>query len=464
MEYIPDGDLEKHRTMGLHEEDVKVIGQQILDGLSIMHRLDFIHRDIKPANVFIKTRTPIWWVKIGDFSISKSTFTRHTTLHTQVGTSGYQAPEVLGLVKTEKKHQYNAKCDIWSFGCLVYELLTRMLPFEDIGDLTKFCDGRRTIPDPDKADCLAASLPAIGFIQKLLQANPSDRPTADEALVLVKLWLSDRYNTLRPKSKLLSSMPDSRNQEGSRDEKKGLPPTTRARGTQSPVQDKKATRHDLEPHSTLKRQSNARTKLSTNVFSTPDEADDGSHPLQFNAPPDQVLLSVDQRLASPFTPYYHIPATMEILPIRFKDAVGRIFKFPWDRCCKWDGMQYLIHQAFELVHDLRPLVLQGRYDLIAPDKGVIMPHSWEHSIAPGMQIVMVLWPLVVPPPPPLLESDSQKSGSSFQLPKDESDFGRPVFKCVNMERKGTSPRPKKKSSSKQKQWQPGPFTSWILGG
>lgn len=49
MEYAPYGDLSTHINQGLSEGDVKDIGCQILEGIRVMHNLDFVHRDIEPA-------------------------------------------------------------------------------------------------------------------------------------------------------------------------------------------------------------------------------------------------------------------------------------------------------------------------------------------------------------------------------------------------------------------------------
>lgn len=184
MEYIPCGDLESYIHAGLKEADVRQIIYQVLDGIRVMHRLDLIHRDIKPANIFVVQQVPVWWVKIGDFSICKSTTTRQTSLHTQVGTQGYQAPEIVGLVATEKSNQYNSKCDIWSFGCLVYEMLTGQLPFADVGALTRFCNDGMPFPSmPLKK--VAVSRLIAEFAWTMLQTDPQTRPTAEEAAFLL---------------------------------------------------------------------------------------------------------------------------------------------------------------------------------------------------------------------------------------------------------------------------------------
>src|SRR5213079_717188 len=90
MEYFSHGDLSSFIEKGIPEEEVKLITIQLLEGLTIMHENLFTHRDLKPAvredpglldyygqvsfylqNIFVKSSSPHWWVKIGDFGISK---------------------------------------------------------------------------------------------------------------------------------------------------------------------------------------------------------------------------------------------------------------------------------------------------------------------------------------------------------------------------------------------------------
>lgn len=52
MEFVPFGDLEQYIRRGLREDDTKQIGYQVLEGICVMHRLDYVHRDIKPSVSF----------------------------------------------------------------------------------------------------------------------------------------------------------------------------------------------------------------------------------------------------------------------------------------------------------------------------------------------------------------------------------------------------------------------------
>ncbi|KAF2472283.1 uncharacterized protein BDR25DRAFT_167002, partial [Lindgomyces ingoldianus] len=68
--------------------------------------------------------------------------------------------------------------------------------------------------------------------------------------------------------------------------------------------------------------------------------------------------------------------------IRFKDAVGRKFSFPFHLCKSWGGMSDLIRQAFIHISALRPHVFNGYYDLVGPDGSIILPQTWETVIQP----------------------------------------------------------------------------------
>ncbi|TRX95509.1 hypothetical protein FHL15_003467 [Xylaria flabelliformis] len=86
-------------------------------------------------------------------------------------------------------------------------------------------------------------------------------------------------------------------------------------------------------------------------------------------------------------------------PIRFKDAVGRKFSFPFHECQRWQGMEELIKQAFLHVDVIGPHVQAGHYDLIGPNGEIILPQVWEKVIEPDWHITMHMWPMDRPGPP-----------------------------------------------------------------
>ena len=87
-------------------------------GLRALHEKKIIHRDLKSANVFVSGNM----IKIGDFNISKI-IKNKMVISSQTGTPYYASPEVW----SEKPYDY--RTDIWSMGCILYELCAFRPPF-----------------------------------------------------------------------------------------------------------------------------------------------------------------------------------------------------------------------------------------------------------------------------------------------------------------------------------------------
>ncbi|KAH6678037.1 hypothetical protein B0J14DRAFT_474347 [Halenospora varia] len=117
------------------------------------------------------------------------------------------------------------------------------------------------------------------------------------------------------------------------------------------------------------------------------------------------------------------PADEPKKPIKFKDAVGRKFSFPFHLCATWAGMEQIINAAFENVEALAPQVRNGNYDLINSNGEIILPQVWETIIEPGWAITMHVWHMpttfsgsLAPPSLGLLQSGAQIAGGSGSDP------------------------------------------------
>lgn len=122
------------------------------------------------------------WVKIGDFGISKLVSNDGTALRTShVGTQGFQAPEVLGLLDdASETSEYTHAVDIWSLGCVLYRLICRELPFPG-GSLWRYCQGYGGFPEsPLRSSRMTTG--GIHILNELLAVDPSERPSGTRAL------------------------------------------------------------------------------------------------------------------------------------------------------------------------------------------------------------------------------------------------------------------------------------------
>ena len=173
MEYADDGDIAHKikenlkRRLRFEESTLWEWIIQILEGLKYLHDNKIMHRDLKCANIFLMKNGQL---KIGDLNVSK--LAKNNMAKTQTGTPFYLAPEIW------KDLPYDYKCDIWSVGCIIYELCTSRPPFRGTS-LKELCHNVMT----------GYYLPISGFsndmreiISKMLIVDPKRRYSTDELL------------------------------------------------------------------------------------------------------------------------------------------------------------------------------------------------------------------------------------------------------------------------------------------
>ena len=174
MEYADDGDLSTKIKDSLKnkcyfdEYTIWTTLIQILEGLKYLHNSDIIHRDLKSANIFL-TKKGI--VKIGDLNVSK--IIGKNMAITQTGTPYYASPEVWN------DNPYDYKCDIWSTGCIIYEMASLKMPFRGTSMQVLYSNVMKGdfAPLP-----LRYSDDLMKIIKIMLVKNPEKRPSAEELL------------------------------------------------------------------------------------------------------------------------------------------------------------------------------------------------------------------------------------------------------------------------------------------
>ncbi|MBP9091315.1 protein kinase [bacterium] len=188
---------------------------QVLDGLVYAHRNDIIHRDLKPGNIMICTVNGETVVKILDFGISKFLqLGRHNQSLTMVGeTFGspfYMSPEqsIGGDV--------DARSDIYSIGCSLFEALTAYVPFDGESQMEIIM-----MHEQDRPPLLAEVDPETKFpdsieyvVAKCLEKHPADRyQSAKELSIDLKRIKENKYaRSFFDDKKPLKSIPQRRNE------------------------------------------------------------------------------------------------------------------------------------------------------------------------------------------------------------------------------------------------------------
>jgi serine/threonine protein kinase len=153
--------------------EVATLIAELADTLDHVHRAGFVHRDVKPANVFMRRRPGPGRVTLLDFGLAcppKAPRPADGKPSQCVGTMQYAAPEQI------RGEPVDARADIYSLGCVLYELVTGLRPFE--GD-TAHEVGQKHLyrPVPRPSD-LVWGLPRRfeGLILEMLGKDPETRP------------------------------------------------------------------------------------------------------------------------------------------------------------------------------------------------------------------------------------------------------------------------------------------------
>lgn len=220
MDFADGGDLYamindyKARKAFIPEPMVIEIFSEICLAMEHVHSKKILHRDLKTQNIFLtKTKQ----VKLGDFGISRILQHTYDLAKTAIGTPYYLSPEIC------QETPYNHKSDIWSLGCILYEMLSLNHAFDAVsmkGLVLKILQGN--FPPPPEH----YSRDLKDLLAWLLKTNPDQRPGIEDVLehpaIAVKVRslkriyypstvsaMNERYkNLVYGSSKEMASRPD----------------------------------------------------------------------------------------------------------------------------------------------------------------------------------------------------------------------------------------------------------------
>ena len=145
MSYVPGGSLQDRiKKQGrLSPSETLQIARGILEALDFAHQQGIVHRDVKPSNILLKPDSHAYLVDFGIALVLGKT--RMTRFGASIGTPDYMSPEQI------RGDQLDHRTDVYSFGCVLYEMLTGHPPFRRSDDDTEFALMERHMNEAPKS-------------------------------------------------------------------------------------------------------------------------------------------------------------------------------------------------------------------------------------------------------------------------------------------------------------------------
>ena len=189
LDFAEGGDLLTTlvRKQKLNEMESKLLAKYLLDSLVYLHKNKICHRNIKPENLVLKDSQDMSTVVMIDFGMAARVLQDADgdplNLTERCGTAMFMAPEVIAQIP------YDTQADMWSFGVLMFYVLTGVHPYEDIQRhalYLKICKNEYSF---HPMEWQGVSKTAKRFVANLLHTDPEVRMTAEECLA--HSWLAE---------------------------------------------------------------------------------------------------------------------------------------------------------------------------------------------------------------------------------------------------------------------------------
>ena len=178
----------------------------IARGMMILHQHHIIHRDLKPGNILLDND---YHPYITDFGLSKLYETGRSMIQSQqCGTSMYMAPEII------QGNRYNGKVDVYSFGILMYEVVTNSLPYPLLlnGKMTPYIFNQKVVEEDLRPKF---EFPINKSIQKLIEScwakDPKERPTFEEIFKKLAYNIDDLVDNIYEDNDIIDDDDDEEN-------------------------------------------------------------------------------------------------------------------------------------------------------------------------------------------------------------------------------------------------------------
>ncbi|CAF0941097.1 unnamed protein product [Brachionus calyciflorus] len=176
MDYCDGGDLyskiQSARGVLINEDQILDWFVQLTLALKHVHDRKILHRDLKSQNIFL---TKDGTIKLGDFGVAKVLNTTTEFAKTAIGTPYYMSPEIC------EHKPYNNKSDVWSLGCILYEMTNMKHPFE--ANSLQMLIGKILRGNYDQVNP-RYSYELRNLVASMLKRNPRERPSVNGILRL----------------------------------------------------------------------------------------------------------------------------------------------------------------------------------------------------------------------------------------------------------------------------------------
>ncbi|KAL4469437.1 hypothetical protein ABPG74_004690 [Tetrahymena malaccensis] len=203
MEFVEGFNLSELIKLQIEKQDhfsEKQIWKVVVNLSSVLKYLHYdkkiVHRDLNPANIMIDNE---FNVKLADFGLAKTLNQSVNMLQSFVGTLMYSCPEIV------QNRPYSEKADVWSFGCVLYELMMLKPPFQSGNPLML----AKKIVDLEYESITKANAPQysqelIEIVSRCLTVEEKERPSILEILSSISSQLVQHIDLLKDKEQYMN--------------------------------------------------------------------------------------------------------------------------------------------------------------------------------------------------------------------------------------------------------------------